>query len=146
VSLFDVSDPAKPTRLAARALGSSSSSSVEFDHKAFLWWGPQDLAVVPVSIYEGNTPFLGAVGFGVTRAAVAERGRIQHPFANFPVEVTRSLVVGSRLFTLSDRGMLASDLDTLAPGPWVPFPDGPADDPQPVPEPGPRPVAAARAP
>ena len=49
----------------------------------------------------------------------------QHPAADYPPQVTRSLVVGARLFTLSDRGLLASDLDTLQPGPWVPFPDGP---------------------
>jgi hypothetical protein len=128
LSLFDVSDPAKPTRIAAKALGSDSNSSVEFDHKAFLWWGPKDLAVVPVSVYDSTgagQPFLGAVGFGVTREAITERGRIQHPFASNPVEVTRSLVVGDRLFTLSDSGLLASDLVTLKPGPWVPFPDGP---------------------
>jgi uncharacterized secreted protein with C-terminal beta-propeller domain len=123
VSLFDVSDPAKPARVAARALSDGSSSDVEFDHRAFLWWGAKDLAVVPVSAYGDGSraPFLGAIGFGVTRAAITERGRIQHPDAQVPAQVTRSMVVGNRLFTLSDRGLLASDLETLQPGPWLPF-------------------------
>ena len=83
--------------------------------------------MVPVSAYgDGSAPpFLGAVGFGVTRAAIGERGRVQHPITGYPPQITRSLVVGGRLFRLSDAGLLASGLDTLQPGPWVPFPDGP---------------------
>ncbi len=55
LELFDVSNPAAP-RLQARAtLGSGSSSLVQYDHHAFLFWPPTALAVLPVSIYS-TTP------------------------------------------------------------------------------------------
>src|SRR3954447_3877430 len=52
VSLFDVSDPAKPARLSNKLVGNGSSSSVEFDPHAFLWWDPLKLAVLPVQVYD----------------------------------------------------------------------------------------------
>jgi hypothetical protein len=49
--------------------------------------------------------------------------------------ISRSLVIGDRLFTLSYRGLLASRLDTLAPVGFAEFPQPP--QPSPSPEPGP---------
>ena len=37
-------------------------------------------------------------------------------------QIRRSLVVGDRLFTLSEAGVLASPLATLGEGVWVRFP------------------------
>jgi hypothetical protein len=141
LSLFDVSDLAAPKLLSRRALGSSSSTDAEFDHKAFLFWPPSKLAVLPVQIYgDGQTSqgpdFTGAIGFRIDRAGgIDETGRVVHDRGGPAEPVTRSLVVGSRLFTLSGRGVLASSLSTLAPGTWVPFPDAPS--PQPGPQPAP---------
>ena len=87
VALFDVRDPAAPTRVAQTTLPSASSAA-EWDHRAFLWWpdgtdgpegpggAPAGLVAVPVSSYEG-TPFEGLVGFSVDTAGatIAERGR-----------------------------------------------------------------------
>jgi uncharacterized secreted protein with C-terminal beta-propeller domain len=64
-SLFDVSDPAHPKRLDAFTLG-RTSSQVESDHRAFLWWPRTSLAVLPVQTHL-DTPFLGAVGLRVRR-------------------------------------------------------------------------------
>jgi hypothetical protein len=44
-------------------------------------------------------------------------------------------VVGSLLYTVSDAGIRASALDSLADQAWLPFP-GYAPEPPPVPEPG----------
>jgi hypothetical protein len=144
LSLFDVSNLAAPKLLSRHALGSSSSTDAEFDHKAFLFWPPSKLAVLPVQIYgDGQTSrapdFTGAIGFRIGRTAgIGEAGRVVHDRSGTAVPVTRSLVVGARLFTLSDGGVLASDLSTLAPGTWVPFPNPPS----PQPGPGPTPTAA----
>jgi hypothetical protein len=117
VSLFDVSDPARPSRLHQAAVADSSSGA-EFDHHAFLWWPPRDLAVLPLTVY-GDELFDGAAGFRVERAAgIAEVGRASHPNAS----ILRSFVVEGRLFTLSDAGIEANSLDTLAEEAWLRFP------------------------
>ena len=141
LSVFDVSDLARPTRLSQRRIGSSSSSEVEYDHHAFLYWPPEKLAVLPIAIYDGSgNPFSGAIGFNVGRSRIAEAGRVTHDDAQYPAQVRRSVVVGERLFTFSELGVKASTLATFADEAWVPFPQpdyggGGGDDPGPKPEP-----------
>ena len=110
LSLFDVSDPAAPRRTHQRTLGQGGSEA-EYDHHAFLWWPARSLAVIPIQSH-GEDPFVGAVGFDVRGGTgIAEVGRVTHPGA---ASVRRSLVVGDRLFTVSDAGIRSSRLDTLA--------------------------------
>jgi hypothetical protein len=117
LSVFDVSDPAKPTRLQQRAIGSGSSSEAEYDHHAFLWWAPAGLAVLPLHIYPSESDgerFTGAIGFRAGAKGIDEAGRVTHPSPNgFPPPIRRALVVGDRLFTVSDAGIRASRLDTF---------------------------------
>jgi Beta propeller domain len=127
LSLFDVSDPSNPRRLHQAAVAGASSQA-EFDHHAFLWWAPRDLAVVPLNVFDGAPTlqggqfFQGATGFRVQRAAgIAEVGRASHE--NSPVQ--RSFVLGGRLFTLSDAGIEAGSLDNLAEQGWLAFPAPP---------------------
>ena len=125
LSLFDVSDLAHPVRLSQRRIGSSSSSQAEYDHHAFLYWEPTQLAVLPLSIYAGNDAFTGAIGFRVTRSQIGEVGRVVHDSGSYAAPVRRSVVVGDRLFTVSDIGVKASALSSLADEAWVPFPAPP---------------------
>jgi hypothetical protein len=153
LELFDVSNPAAP-RLQARAtLGSGSSSQVQYDHHAFLFWPPTALAVLPVSIYSttpvfvpptpqplpavgssgGQAPageptggFVGAIGFRVDRSGITEVGRIAHdPVNGASPQIDRSLVIGQQLFTVSSAGAMASSLATLARQSFVRFPAPP---------------------
>jgi hypothetical protein len=119
LSLFDVSDPAHLTRLQQVALGTGSSSEVEYDHHAFLWWGPTSLAVVPVR----EQSFTGALGFKVTRDGIARTGQLSHDVDSGQVDILRSAVVGDRLVTVSRAGVEAGALDGLAPQGFLPFPD-----------------------
>ena len=128
LSLFDVSDPARPKRLQQAALG-SGASAVEYDHHAFLWWAPRRLAVVPVQTWDGSSPFSGVVGFRVDRHALAEVGRVSHdePAGGRPAfsgasPISRSVVVGDSMLTVSDAGVLASALGDLSPRDRVLFP------------------------
>ncbi len=123
VSLFDVSNPAAPVR-TAQATVAGGSSAVEANHRAFLYWPPRQLAVMPLSVSDRrgvNLSFEGAVGFRVGAGfGVQEQARIVHGQApGTPIE--RTLVVGGRLYSLSADGLLASDIDTLGPRAWVPF-------------------------
>ena len=71
---------------------------------------------MPVSDFEGGEP-AQAIGFRVDRAGgIAETGRTRER-----ADVLRTLVIGSRLFTLTSEGLHACDLATLAPGPFTAF-------------------------
>lgn len=107
VSLFDVSDPAKPSRLSRfEALGAGHSIA-EFNPHAFLYW--QGLAVVPIQ--------RGAVALRVTDATVARAGQLT-PRSG---QLVRALVTGTTLWTLSTDGLTAADLGTLTAQAWIPF-------------------------
>ena len=136
LSLFDVSNLARPARLAQASLGSRySGSEVEWDHHAFLWWPATRLAVLPID----SDGFSGAAGFTVSRAGgIALLGQIAHAAGGrdaFAPAVRRSVVVGDRLFTISELGAKASTLAGLADAGWVAFPEGTGtpDGPMPMP-------------
>jgi hypothetical protein len=66
---------------------------------------------------------MGAVGFHIDRHGISEVGRISHPPLNGNTPpITRSIVISGRLYTLSDEGILASALRSLAPLAFVAFP------------------------
>jgi hypothetical protein len=120
LSLFDTSDLAKPRLLAQRALG-AGSSEVEFDHHAFLYWPATKLAVIPLTEWR-DTRFAGLVGFRIDPAGqITEVGRVSDELNGWFRPITRSLVMGERLFALSDEALLARRLDTLGPLARVPF-------------------------
>ena len=127
LSLFDVGDPARPRRLH-RTVESGSSSDVEYDHHAFLWWGPSKLAVMPLHSYPevyDEPSFSGAIGFGVDRSSgISERGRASHDedAERYAWPIERSFVLGGRLFTLSQYGLETNSLDNLAEQGFLPFP------------------------
>jgi hypothetical protein len=124
LSLFDVSDLRNPRRLHQRALASGTYSEVEYDHRAFLYWPATGLTVLPFEDWTARRPFAGAVGFRVDRAAgIAELGRLAHPAAElFMAQIRRAVVIGERVFTVSESGILGSPINTLRGGAWLPFP------------------------
>lgn len=125
VSLFDVSDPAQPRRLAQKLLGDGSSAA-EFDPHAFLYWAPTKLAVLPLTSYDpaGSRSRSAAVGLHVGRAeGITDAGRVTHAGADgADAPIDRSLVIDGRLYTLSYAGLGRSALDTLAPEAFTAFP------------------------
>ncbi|MDH3705444.1 MAG: beta-propeller domain-containing protein [Acidimicrobiia bacterium] len=76
VTVFDVSDPAKPIDLHNWVLD-GASTDIEWDHRAFLWWAPERIAVLPLNDWSSN--FSGAVVLEIgDDGTISERGRIQH--------------------------------------------------------------------
>jgi uncharacterized secreted protein with C-terminal beta-propeller domain len=130
LSLFDVSDIAHPKRLRQARLGDRwSSSAAEWDHHAFLWWPATKLAVLPVE----SEDFVGAAGFRVDRASgISELGRVSHESAgaSWTPSISRAVVVGPRLFTISDLGVKASGLESFAAAGWASFPQPPQPQPE----------------
>ena len=135
VSVFDVSDPTNPQRLA-RMTFDDSQSQAEWDTHAFLWWAPKGISVLPMQRWswdertQKDDSFSGAVVISASPQRVKQLGVIEHPNATDPgcedcsgwsAPIMRSLVIGDRLFTISEVGMLASDIDTLEKIQWVEF-------------------------
>lgn len=120
VSLFDVSDPANPKRIAQKLLGKSWSDA-EWDHHAFLYWPKTGLTMLPL-VTEESDPAKGtyswsakAVGLTVARSGITSAGEVVHPATNQGADpISRSVVVANTIYTLSARGLGASDLTTLA--------------------------------
>ncbi len=76
VSLFDVSNPAAPAELDVIVFP-DGYSDVEWNHKAFLYWAPEEMVVIPLSQYR-NQDFVGAVALRVNRNGISELGRLSH--------------------------------------------------------------------
>jgi hypothetical protein len=108
-----------------------SHSAAEWDHRAFLYWPAARLAVIPVETYsfEAKTGVedyrSGVHGFRVGRGRLAPRGEITHPtdgaYDGWEAQIHRSIVVGDDLLTLSQRGLMVSDLETFDEKSWARF-------------------------
>ena len=150
LELLDVSSPASPRLLAHASLGAGSSSEVQYDHHALLFWPPTGLAVLPLSISPpvevvgapvtspapatgqstssaspptSSEAFTGAVAFHVASSGITELGRIsQKAQDGSSPQIERSLVIGSDLFTLSSSGIEVFSLATLQRQAFVAFP------------------------
>ena len=137
ISLFDTSDLAAPVRTAVFRLPFGHSEA-EIDPHALLYWPAARLLVIPVQLpYLPTTPPAGsesadtvptpvsaALVLHIGDRSITEAGLITHPAVpGDPAggQIRRSLVIGSDLWTLSDQGLKANDLMTLAPLGWVPF-------------------------
>ena len=108
VSLFDVTDPAKPSRLARYQLPGSGHSMAEFDPHAFLYWPATGLLVIPIR--------QDALALQVTNASVQPKGQLAAPAG----QALRSLVIGTTVWTVSTTGLAAADVSSLAPQAWLP--------------------------
>jgi uncharacterized secreted protein with C-terminal beta-propeller domain len=122
ISLFDVSDLAKPSRVAAVALAGTYSDA-EFNPHAFTYWPANGLIVVPVSMYSVNQPG-GVLIMRATDKALTKVGFLQQSDRTNHQAlygITRSLVIGDTLWTLSDAGLMANRLTDLARVGFVPL-------------------------
>ena len=144
ISIFDVSDLAYPVRTHQYKLPESSRTEVEFNHRAFLYWPPTGMAVLPVGWWgyrNGSEEWVShnrAIVLGVGPEGIDEFGMIAHelkPDGSYEdlygydlyaymdsVPIGRSLVVGGTLFTLSWIGLKGSDLASLSETSWIRFP------------------------
>lgn len=88
-SLFDVSDLTNPLRVDQADFGQNSYSSVDWDPKAFLFWGERNLAVIPVSSWNYNNETGEETNSAIavlvqvnSDNTLTELGRIGHPVNN----------------------------------------------------------------
>ena len=77
VSIFDVSDPADPQEVAVWS-APGGWNDIGWEHRSFLWWGPEQLAVIPVNVWNNGENWAGAVVLKVDGTTIEEVGRIDH--------------------------------------------------------------------
>ncbi|MBE1486024.1 beta-propeller domain-containing protein [Plantactinospora soyae] len=124
ISLFDVSDLTKPTRIAQHHVRFGHSEA-EFDPHAFLYWPATNSLVVPLnspgaaSTAGRAQPNSGALVLRVTDGGFTESGRVDHAEVQ-PDQtgqrdgtIRRSLMIDGVLWTVSDGAVKATDLATL---------------------------------
>ncbi|HEX6221187.1 MAG TPA: beta-propeller domain-containing protein [Acidimicrobiia bacterium] len=129
VSVFDVTDSSDPIRLDTFTLSEGTNSEVEYNHHAFLYW--DGLAVIPVQQYwwddDKDEMFMGAIGLRVAGDGdIVDLGEITHPGGDdrewdWRAQILRSVAIEDSLFTVSAKGIMKSDLDTLDELSWLGF-------------------------
>jgi uncharacterized secreted protein with C-terminal beta-propeller domain len=120
VSLFDVSDVARPVRLAQHHV-EDGYSEAEFDPHAFLYWPADGLLVVPLVSYVSGRENGGGLVLRVSGDAITELGLVRHPGAGsqFGSAIRRSLMIDGALWTLSDAGLRATDPSSMKDLGWL---------------------------
>lgn len=120
ISLFDVTDPAAPRRLA-RHVVEGGQSGAEWDPHALLYWPATQLLVVPVSQFfplKDAEPKDSALALRVTGGGLKLLGELTQPQAP---TIRRTFVAGGALWTMSDAGLQTYDLSTMERVAWLPL-------------------------
>ncbi len=133
ISLFNVTDPQNPSETSRYTVGGPGTSSPAIsDHKTVLFDQSLNLLVIPISItaqppnnatwYSYQLIWQGAYVFTVTpnngivfRGGVTQFQSGQVPtYSNSPEFITRSLYIGSVLYTISDNSVQMNSLSDLS--------------------------------
>ncbi|MDE0267466.1 MAG: beta-propeller domain-containing protein [Acidimicrobiaceae bacterium] len=102
VSLFDVSNLASPQEIAVWK-APDSWNQIGWDHRAFLWWEPKSLAIIPVNVYAWQDNWAGAVVLRVEDSTLTEVGRITHKHAQSKPEL------GNNCRHLTEKDVIKSE-------------------------------------
>ncbi|MDQ3339086.1 MAG: beta-propeller domain-containing protein [Myxococcota bacterium] len=79
MQVFDVKNPAKPTRKFHETLGVGTQSTAQNDHKAFLWDPKTSTFAVPLVHYANNQYFQGLVVYNLDKQkGFTSKGRVDH--------------------------------------------------------------------
>lgn len=143
ISVFDVSDPASPTRTAQHEIAYGDTgwswSEAEHDHHAFTFYEREGLLAIPVTLEDWSredgaySHFSGVIVFDVDGDSIAERGRVSHSGMahdeycerlgegadcsgwdyEWWVQMRRSYFADEYLYAISDRGVTASSIDAI---------------------------------
>jgi uncharacterized secreted protein with C-terminal beta-propeller domain len=123
VSLFDVSDAARPARID-RLVRAHSPSENPIDPHAFLYWPTTGTAVIPIDSWEPSQSGAALV-VHVGRNDLQVVGTIRNPGTattdGYNTGIERTMVIADDLWTMSSSGLRVSDLRSLTQRAWIPF-------------------------
>ncbi len=124
LEVFDVAQPGRPTLVSRQQLGSGASSAAEYDPHALLWWPAADLLVLPVDDYSGAVASSSSGVWSVGSSGTLRRvGALSQPRSSpqgYP-EIERAVVVGGDIYTLSEQGVMVSDMSSLSRVAWLAY-------------------------
>jgi hypothetical protein len=131
VSLFDVSDPAHPKRLASLDVGERGAvSGTESDPRTFTWWPDPARAVLTMANFQDPNGFRGAIAVEPSSDNLREVGRMAGgedvPTCGPWSIGSRTRVIGDSLVLFSAAGVRTSSLLDLAPRASLVFDPGTA--------------------
>ncbi|CAN8062667.1 unnamed protein product [Agarophyton chilense] len=120
VSLFDVSDKTNPRELSTWTL-SGSYSDAQWDHRAFLYWRRERVAVMPVNVYSDQQRFTGAIVLNISESTITERGRVTHNTTGlswwdwWQRSIQRNAIIGNEhLWSMSATILQVNNLNNLS--------------------------------
>jgi uncharacterized secreted protein with C-terminal beta-propeller domain len=124
LEVFNVAQPSQPALISRQQLGNGASSAAEYDPHALLWWPASDLLVLPVDSNSGNGPDSSADVWSISASgALRQLGSLSQPGrsqAGYP-EIERAVVVGGDLYTLSEQGVMVSNMSSLTQVAWLAY-------------------------
>jgi hypothetical protein len=128
IEVLGVADPDKPSLDSRQELGDNSTSEAETDPHALLWWPRSGLVVLPVDDYSGTGPSSAADVWTVgSSGALTRVGTLAQPAPSSSdygySEIERAVVVGNDIYTVSEQGVMASDMSSLSRVAWLAYGD-----------------------
>lgn len=122
VSLYDVTDPMKPSEVSKFVLDADYSySEAQGNHKAVLFDAERGVLVIPVSSYSYGDYWdcsqhqQGAYVFTISAEnGISLKGVVAHSDVYYMSNVMRSLYIGSHLYTVSYTQVNANNIDDLS--------------------------------
>lgn len=128
MALFDVSNPSKPQELYSVDIGEKGTySEILNNHKALLFSKEKNIIAFPISIseeagtYRTKLKFQGAIVYGLDlETGFALKGTIAHQQIEngyidyeYEKEVERIIYINDSLYTLSERIIKSTDMNTM---------------------------------
>lgn len=124
VSVFDISDPTDPARVS-QVTWPGASSTIEWDHRAFLYWEPTGRLLLPAEQWSHHGRelddagpedlFTGVLTVDLDGSTLTEgpRGSTTLPHQDWGDVPLRTLVVGEDVWALTYQGLYRYDLTTM---------------------------------
>jgi len=122
MALFDVTDVNNPIQLSQTVIGDRrTTSAILTNPKALLFSKEKDIIAFPITKTEDNykVNFIGAIVYGLNlEKGFTLKGEISHNENSYDLyeagnEIQRIIYVGETLFTLSENGIKATDMNTM---------------------------------
>ena len=124
LEVFNVAQPGQPVLASRQQLGAGANSLAENDPHALLWWPQANLLVLPVDNYSGSTAISAADVWSVgTSGTLSQLGTLSQPSSgqNGYPEIERAVIVGNDIYTLSEQGVMVSDMGSLSEAAWLAY-------------------------